>query len=53
MLLGVLGSRLLGNILAGRGITRAEEGVITAGYGYKKGQKVTTKRQDYENKMDF
>ena len=53
MLLGVLGSRLLGSILAGRWINRAGEGVITAGYGHKKGRKATTKRQDYENKMDF
>ena len=45
ILLGTLGATLLGNILAGKGINRAEEGVIRAGYG--------NKRQDYENKMDF
>ena len=45
MLLGTLGASLLGNILADKGINRAEEGVIRAGYG--------NKRQDYENKMDF
>ena len=46
MLLGTLGASLLGNILAGKGINRAGEGVIRAGYGNKKGQ-------DYENKMNF
>ena len=45
MLLGTLSASLLGNILAGKGINRAEEGVVRAGYG--------NKRQDYENKMDF
>ena len=45
MLLGSLGSCLLGNILAGKGINRAGEEVIRAGYG--------NKRQHYKNKMDF
>ena len=45
MLLGSLGSCLLGNILAGKGINRAREEVIRAGYG--------NKRQHYKNKMDF
>ena len=40
MLLGTLGASLLGNILTGRGINRAGEGVVRAGYGNK-------------NKMDF
>ena len=40
MLLGTLGASLLGNILTGKGINRAGEGVIRAGYGNK-------------NKMDF
>ena len=40
MLLGTLAASLLGNILAGKGINRAGEGVIRAGYGNK-------------NKMDF
>ena len=71
MLLGTLGARLLGNILAGKGINRAEEepivksvseetklkeqgrGIVRAGYGNKKGQKATTKRQGHKNKMDF
>ena len=34
MLLGLLGLSLLGNILAGKGINRAEKGFIKAGYGY-------------------
>ena len=46
-------SMLLGNILAGKGIKRAGEGVIRAGYGNKKGQETTTKREDYENRMNF
>ena len=36
MLLGTVGASLLGNILAGKGINRAGEGVIRAGYGNKK-----------------
>ena len=53
MLLGTLGASLLGNILTGKGINRAGEGIVRAGYGNKKGQKRKTKRQDYENKIDF
>ena len=54
ILLGTLGATLLGNILAGKGINRAEErsiakrqgrGIVRAGYGNKK--------QDYKKKMDF
>ena len=45
MLLGTLGASILGNILAGRGINRAWEGVIRAAYW--------NKRQDHENKMNF
>ena len=51
MLLGTLGASLLGNILTGKGINRAGEGIVRAGYGNKKGQK--TKRQDHENKLIF
>ena len=40
-----LGASLLGNILAGRGINRAREGILRAGYG--------NKRQDYVNIKDF
>ena len=45
MLLSTLGPSLLRNILTGRGINRAGEGFLRAGY--------VNKRQDYENKMDF
>ena len=41
MLLGTLGASLLGNILAGKGINRADEGIVRAGYGNK------------NSKMDF
>ena len=41
MLLGTLGASLLWNILSGRGINRAGEGIVRAGYGNK------------NNKMDF
>ena len=33
MLLGTLGVSLLGNLLTGRGINRAGEGIVRAGYG--------------------
>ena len=46
MLLGRLGSSLLGNILTGKGIDRIGKRVIRVSYGNKKGRKVTTKRQD-------
>ena len=54
MLLGTLGASLLGYVLAGKGINRAEEraiekrqgrGVIRASYG--------NKTQAHKNKMDF
>ena len=48
MLLGTLGASLLGNLLTGKGINRAGEGIVRAGYGNKKVRKTTTK-----NKMDF
>ena len=35
MLLGTLGARLLGNILAGKGINRVGEGIVRAGYRNK------------------
>ena len=43
----------LGNILTGKGINRAGEGIVRAGYGNKKVRKATTKRQDHKNKWDF
>ena len=33
MLLSTLGASLLGNLLPGKGIVRAGEGIVTAGYG--------------------
>ena len=45
MLLDTLDACLSGDILTGRGINRAGEGIVRAGYGYK--------RQDNKNKMDF
>ena len=45
MFLGTLGASLLGNILVGKAINRAGEGIVRADYG--------NKRQDYENGMDF
>ena len=45
MLLGTLGASLLGNILAGKGINRAGEGIVRASYGNKKVRKTTTKNK--------
>ena len=36
MSLGTLRASLIGNILAGKGINRAEEGIVRNGYGNKK-----------------
>ena len=44
MLLGPLGASLLGNILAGKGINRAEEGIVRADYGNKKRSKNNNKK---------
>ena len=35
MLLGTLGASLLGNLLTGKGINRAVEGIVRAGEGNK------------------
>ena len=43
MLLGILGASLLGNILSGKGINRAGEGIVRAGYG---------RRSSKDKKMD-
>ena len=53
MLLGTLGASLLGNTLAGKGINRAGEEIVRAGYGNRKGKKATTNRQDHKNKWGF
>ena len=39
LLLGTLGASLIGNILAGKGINRAGEGIVRAGYGNKNNKK--------------
>ena len=36
MLLGTLGASLLGNLLSGKGLARADEGIVRAGKGVKK-----------------
>ena len=46
MLLGTLGESLLGNILAGKAMNRAGEGIVRTGYGNKKVRKTI-------NKMNF
>ena len=46
MLLGTLGASLLGNVLAGREINRAGEGVFRDGYGNKK-----VKKQEKRDKI--
>ena len=51
ILLGTLGASLFGNILAGKGMNRAGEGVVRADYGNKKGQGIV--RAGHGNKMDF
>ena len=51
MLLGTLGASLFGNILAGKGVNRAGEGIVIAGYGSKKGRKATTR--GHKNKKNF
>ena len=53
MLLGTLGASFLGNILAGREINRAGEGVFRDGYVNKKVKKTRKERQDYERILDF
>ena len=51
MLLCTLGASLLGNVLAGKGMNRAGEGILRAGYGNRKGQGIV--RAGHGNKMDF
>ena len=47
MLLGILGASLLGNLLTGKGINRAGEGIVRAGYGHP------SSSASHNNKMDF
>ena len=53
MLLGTLGASLLGNILAGKGIDRAGEGIVRAGYGHHFLNSYKNKKGQKNNKMDF
>ena len=48
LILGMLGASLSGNILAGKGINRAGEGIVRAAYGNKKRSK---KEQQKDNIM--
>ena len=51
MLLGTLGASLLWNLLAGKWINTALEGIVRAGYVKKKVLKASIK--GHKNKMDF
>ena len=55
MILATLGTSLLGNILTGRGINRAGEGIIRAenGTATKKTQGKWTERAGQKGKIDF
>ena len=48
MLLGTLGASLLGNLFTGKGIYRAGEGIVRAGYGRPSSSALYN-----DNKMDF
>ena len=51
LLLGTLSASLLGNILAGKRMNRAGEGIARASYGNRKGRGIV--RAGHGNKMDF
>ena len=62
MFLGTLGASLLGNVLAGkgaiatshgRGMNRAGEGIVRAGYGHRSLNSSKNKKDQKNNKMDF
>ena len=53
MLLGTLGACLLGSILAGKGINRAGDGIVRAGYGRCSLNSSKSKKDQKNNKMDF
>ena len=46
MLLSALGASFLGNVLAGKGMNRAGEGIVRAAYGNKKVRKTTAKNKN-------
>ena len=52
MLLGAFGASLLGNLLSGKGIVRAGERIVRAGYGssIKKSSSSTTSFNKFCNK---
>ena len=51
MLLGTLGTSLLGDISESKGMNRAGEGFVGAAYGNKEGKGIV--RDGHGNKMDF
>ena len=62
MFLGTLGVSLLGNVLAGkgaiatshgRGMNRAGEGIVRAGYGHRSLNSSKIKKGQKNNKTDF
>ena len=52
MLLRTWGASLLGNILAGKWVNRAEEGIVRVGYRNKKGKEAIAKRQGRRGKVE-
>ena len=53
MLLGTLGTSLLGNILTGKGIYRAGKLIVRTGYGNKKSKKKTTTKWIFDAGSSF
>ena len=53
MLFGALGASLSGNLLTGKGINRAGEGVVRAGYGRPSSSDSHNKKGQKNNKIDF
>ena len=47
MLLGILDASFLGNLLTGKGINRAGEGIVKDGYGHP------SSSASHNNKLDF
>ena len=53
MLLDTLSTSLLGNILSGKGINRAEEGIVRADYRNTRGQETRKKDKIMRTKWIF
>ena len=53
MLLDTLGASLIGNILTGRGINRAGEGIVRAGYGHRSLNSSKNKKVEKTTKCIF